>query len=307
MFMKSHFSPCGTYLHIALLERHESSQHEKKRGEGQHSSDISLLVATYKLCSTSPTRSPPSLVHRVRVDLDARTEFYVDNMPYTLSWTQDALYVSWSSNTLKVFRIELFRSDDTRNLVSTPKNLIYLPDSAVNSQVRFFPGQNASSPSRVVIGKVTNAFQINHAKSDPLPLISCFLTDEDLGGWENASVRSHDPADELEGQIELILDAFDVDGQFDCELSLIFLLRALKPSSHSENPYCGAQSSQTLVDDTRTFLQLSLLLGSLEAVGCHCSGGISSRMSHTCNALYVFRESNSSSCHYTVCERRTLQ
>lgn len=224
--MKFRFSECGRYLHVALLEGHRRAVRSKDKKEWGRSTDISLLVGTYRLCRLRPSRSPPCLIHRVKVELDTMGEIPVKNLPYTLTWTSDALFVTCSSRTLRVFRIKLFNPGrapyDCEEFVHKPCNLVYLPDSAAERKVWFFPSGAAEGKgkgkgaSRVVIGAAPDQILAKcDVKDSASPLISCFLTDQDLGGWEKASICLPVPVNRGIGQFDRNLEAFDSDE--DCD------------------------------------------------------------------------------------------
>ena len=245
--MKCQFSECGQFLHIAALEGRQNpvSRRELRKQRRQHSSSegqdtpqgkpqirLFLLVSTYRLSNRKTTRSPPWLIHRVKVDLGDRSDFSVSKLPYTLTWTTNDLYVTASQEKLLVYRIKLFAlacSDKQVNklaLVLVPRNTIFLPSTARFREVRFFPAEGAVN-ARVLIGSEDPMPKSSKGQNDSpaeviglggvlSPPIGVYLTDVDLGGW----IPSSDVAPIIEdvgiGRLDQKVERFDRDD--DCDL-----------------------------------------------------------------------------------------
>lgn len=201
--MKVHFSSCGQYLHIAALEGQPDVVDERRRSSRRSRPEqlrIDLLLSTYRLSSHKTARSPPSLVHRVKVSLGKHTRLNVLQLPFTFTWTASNLFVTQRATKLSVLRISLYR---TANLyaptvpehhVFRPKDMISLFDTAASRDTHFIPS-NSGTHATVVAGSESrvgdNALPKEASKATSTrgmlsPPIGWLLTDEDLGGWERS-------------------------------------------------------------------------------------------------------------------------
>ncbi|OCL03472.1 hypothetical protein AOQ84DRAFT_433927 [Glonium stellatum] len=109
IFIRAHFSPCGGYLHLVALEaRQDESPIE---GGPKPPLRLTLQVSTHRLSLHKTARSPPRLVFRTAIPLGTTTFIYASRLPYSLTWTPKAVYLTKSSLTLDVIKVPLFRSD----------------------------------------------------------------------------------------------------------------------------------------------------------------------------------------------------
>ncbi|CCM02990.1 uncharacterized protein FIBRA_05105 [Fibroporia radiculosa] len=239
IFMKCRFSACGRFLHIAALEGQQPVQ--KKGTQNRQGLDIAVLVSTYRLSSRKTSRSPPTLIHRVRVKLGNKESLSVTKLPYTVTWAANELYISCSDRLLRVHRVPLFKSaiedQEDEDAVLVPRKPIFLPETAMNRQVHYFPSRNEGSDeasnAHVLIGS-----EIRKKESQPLehdvefstigrtfvglqgefsPPIGCYLDDEsDLGGWGKSYDSTEIPGQLGIGCLDRRLEKFDFDD--DCDL-----------------------------------------------------------------------------------------
>jgi hypothetical protein len=148
------FSACGQYLHMASVDGFVVTDED-----GDKALALRLHISTYRLSKRKTTRSPPKLVYRTSINLNRsfseEDKLSVDNLPFTLTWTREHIYVAESRRELRVYRIPLYqevedrdRSDDAPKAVFTNSGDVFLPESALMRKVYFFPtlGQNASEP-----------------------------------------------------------------------------------------------------------------------------------------------------------------
>lgn len=220
--MKLHFSACGNYLHIASVEAQIGQIGGTKRRVQQLPPQlrICILLSTYRLSVRKTTRSPPSLIHRVKAELGEFSKLNVPRLPFTLTWTAHELFVTQSTSELRVMRIALFRDTNScmpmlpgHNIV-VPKNRTFLPDTAAERDVHFVPSADGKSGC-VLIGSKTRPRAHDkpprrlRCSKDPLlrmaaeildkvvpkkreilaPPIGCFLKEEDLGWVPRDEVR----------------------------------------------------------------------------------------------------------------------
>ncbi|KAI5116473.1 hypothetical protein M0805_001636 [Coniferiporia weirii] len=235
IFMKCHFSVCGGYLHIASLEgrREPIAKREKRKDEAQPVIKLALLVSTYRLCSKKPSRAPPSLIHRERIELRAVTSLTVSKLPFTLTWMPRELYFTCSDIVLKVYRISLFDSEGTvpgdKNSVLRPREIICLPNSAQEREVYFFPPADGDKTARIIIGSEVSAGgdtefeETGGVRLNLSPPIGCILHEKnDLGGWISSSDHSDSPKKEGVGRLDRPLEKFNPEE--DCDLEPFLFL-----------------------------------------------------------------------------------
>ena len=115
--VKLQFSPCGHFLHVASLEVRVKEVKGDPRCKNRHcfihhplpGLHLYMLVLTYRLSTSKPTRSPPVLLHRVKVDLGKHEgRLSVSHLPFVFTWTPRDLFVSRRGTNLEVFRIQFF-------------------------------------------------------------------------------------------------------------------------------------------------------------------------------------------------------
>jgi len=196
-----------------------------------------MLVLTYRLSASKPTRSPPVLLHRVKLDLGKHEgQLNVSQLPFVFTWTPRDLFISRRGTKLEVFRIQLFnestndgrRSDQS---VLGPMKKTLLPDSAALRDVYFVPlSDDHNGASIVVVGsemqlKVVLEPGLPDETSKPkkrrtyartlAPPIGAILQAEDVGGWIQAkgiSVPQRGSMGNLDMRKELFDPVDDCDG-----------------------------------------------------------------------------------------------
>ncbi|KAL3479827.1 hypothetical protein BJX99DRAFT_255263 [Aspergillus californicus] len=162
VFTKCHFSPCGKYLHIAILEARRKPPKEKKRTKKSKNPsstpsskkvlpplDLSLFVTTHRLSSRKTTRAPPTQISRAKIELGHFHSLPVSQLPFTVTWTPLELYFTISAQTLALYKVSLFPPrDGDGECVLVPREQIFLPATAETREVRFFgPQLETSAPA----------------------------------------------------------------------------------------------------------------------------------------------------------------
>ncbi|KAI0062760.1 hypothetical protein BV25DRAFT_1943480 [Artomyces pyxidatus] len=222
--VKVHFSACGRYIHIASLEAQTDDCDDTKPKTHKASSQVHelpelrlyLLLSTYRLSSRKTTRSPPSLVHRVKVDLGGHATLTVSRLPFTFTWTTTDVFVTHNANRLTVYRVALFRDANTcapaapEQNVLVPKNRTFLPDTADSRDVHFVPSNDGTHACVILATEMTEAMvgDASGTRGMLSPPVGCFLRKEDLGGW----IRSEDvpmPKGQGVGKLDRRREKFD--------------------------------------------------------------------------------------------------
>ena len=148
VFNKSRFSRDGRHLHFAALEaRPIEESPEEKKASANGCMDLFLQVSTHRLSSKKPARCPPRLCHRTTTPLGHKAKLHVGHLPYTLTWTDEHLYLAagTESQTLSVIKIPLFptaKSVTPQTPISPVRynqGSVFLPRMDLSRRVRYFP------------------------------------------------------------------------------------------------------------------------------------------------------------------------
>lgn len=247
--MKIHFSECGQFLHIATLEAQRKTPESKKDSETLPPIKPAVLVCTYRLSRGKTARSPPQQIHRMKLALGETTRLHVSKLPFTFTWTSKDLYFSCSGKSLQVYRIPLFSTTEEKaedlQPVWTPKKPFFLPYSASNRAVHYFPpAVNKSGkeqlPARIIIGSGFTALKdieaneaaeeygallvkrvIEHSSrgGEFYPPAGCHVDeDTNLGGWVDSHARANILQDRGVGRLDprIPVERFNPDD--DCDL-----------------------------------------------------------------------------------------
>ncbi|KAI0033878.1 hypothetical protein K488DRAFT_46741, partial [Vararia minispora EC-137] len=242
--MKLHFSVCGRFLHIASLEAQidgaagddsnvrRSSTRAPACAAPSAALRLSLVLGTYRLSATKPTRSPPVLVYRTKFSLGDHATLRVSRLPFSFRWTTRALYVVESAPDLRVFRVALFREEGDA-AVQVPRHKVFLPDTAREREVRFVPaldgghawviiGSESRVASAALIGNGDAGFEVAaedatfSGRPSIAPPVGCVLAERDLGGWmraEDVPVRRGRRVGKLDMRREKFDPVDDCDGE----------------------------------------------------------------------------------------------
>lgn len=172
IFTKVYFSANGRCLHLASLEAQKQSisKRPKNNTKSQHAKNqedpplrktllnLSLFVTMHRLSERKPTRSPPVLVHRVKVSLGKVASVSASLIPISITWTPRDLFCTVSDVTIFLLRVNLFASPchaitmnptlsektdkpESKFIdgVFNPKTNIFLPWSSLVRKIRYFP------------------------------------------------------------------------------------------------------------------------------------------------------------------------
>ena len=252
VFMKVHFSPCSKYLHIASLEARQARQSKSELKAGTKPGlALSVFISTHRLSTRKTTRSPPILIHRVKIILETTTSLCRTRMPVEVTWAEKEVYLSSSSdlNLLTLLRIDLFPPAKEAvpadyNAVSVPKLPILLPESARSRSVHYYPPQPNISHALIIIGswackpdsgdngKKATTFEDVRKENDTIqglpetvsPPIGFYVdVEKDLGGWGPSNAEEEIDKDKDKGQLKQKMEIFA--GEDDCDIEHYFFTK----------------------------------------------------------------------------------
>ena len=95
-------------LLLSLLS-YEKGAREDPYGKKPAQVLLTLQVSTHRLSVRKTVSSPPRLVFRTNIFLGKTKSVSVSTLPYTLTWTDQYLYLVKRDTKLNVIRIHLFR------------------------------------------------------------------------------------------------------------------------------------------------------------------------------------------------------
>jgi len=219
IFIRTHFSPCGGYLHLAALEARQDEL--PIEGGPKPPLRLTLQVSTHRLSLHKTARSPPRLVFRTAIPLGTTVSIYASRLPYSLTWTPKALYLTKSSLTLDVIKVPLFRPDPAAAggpiLAEVCRGPVFLPRSAelFLRPVYYFPPVPGVKAERrdqatVILGAQTPLPQLPPPpgakgmiarKHESAPPMGFFVQEQaQMGGWRKLESR-----DGAEGAMQGVL------------------------------------------------------------------------------------------------------
>ncbi|KAI9713540.1 MAG: hypothetical protein M1820_000922 [Bogoriella megaspora] len=240
VFVECHFSICGQYLHIASLEAKLDST--KKRadtaagGGESRSFNLAVFVSTHRLSKGKPCKSPPRLIHRVKISLGKYVLFSLKRPPVTLTWAEKDLYVTCSSNRLTVYRVAFFSKQEggSERSALVPRQPTFLPDSARARQVRYLPPKTPGDRAVVIIGSYCELSNLSrqvrlvpteaphsswemHIPPYESPPIGFFLHESDFGGWGLSMAEVDVTNMYRNGELNRMIEDFDPEDDCDIE------------------------------------------------------------------------------------------
>ena len=249
--MKCHFSPCSRYLHIVSLEAQQMKQSRSDIKAGNKPRlALAAFIATYRLSNRKTSRSPPSLIYRVKISLGSTNSLCPTRMPIEVTWSPKEVYLSSSSemNRLTLFRVDLFPpakdiADHEHNVVSVPKSPILLPASAQSRSVHYYPPQSNSTHALILMGswacrtdadgdeqkpaQEDASHQIDTVQGLPeavSPPIGFYVDlEKDLGGWGASNAEEEIDKDKDKGQLKQKMEIFS--GEDDCDIEHYFFTK----------------------------------------------------------------------------------
>ena len=237
-----YFSPCGSFLHVGSVEaiqRKSKSVPRTPRSLREKHYNLAFHVTTMRLSPIDPARDRPTIISRQCHALGVWTKPFVSTLPYSWTWTPAATYFTMTGPKLRVYRIPLTSphgvlsgkqaeakpaklSFCTPALITTPSETIFLPRSARERSVHFFPPREPSADEKSqsktpASGRNSTLIIGPRYGSKPSPPIGVYLSETDLGPWINiydkeGEERMRPPKRRFTGAFE----EFDEDD--DCDI-----------------------------------------------------------------------------------------
>ena len=249
--MKCHFSPCSRYLHIASLEAQQmkQSKDELKAGTKPRLA-LSAFISTHLLSTRKTTRSPPNLIHRVKMILGGTSSLHPTRMPVEVTWAEKEVYLSSSSDTdeLCLMKVDLFPPaidilDAGYNAVCVPKLPILLPSSARSRSVSYYPPRPNHTCALIIIGSWACEPDADDDGKNPTakeapstwdtiqglpdtvsPPIGFYVdVEKDLGGWGASNLEEEIDKGKDKGQLKQKMEIFAAED--DCDLEHYFFTK----------------------------------------------------------------------------------
>lgn len=210
--MNLRFSECGQYLHVGSVEGVRMLEKKRNLAGAPKVYALSIVVHTLRISSQEPHTHRPTLVTKQVHNLGIWKKLFFPTIPYTWTWTQANVYFSINGLTLRVYKIALPVPglkvwEDVP--ITTPSETVFLPHSAQERSVQYFPPRRPGNPSTVIIGPCYGA--------EPAPAIGVYLQDQDLGKWMDA--KEKDDLNSLRGLKRRATGKFeDFDTDDDCDI-----------------------------------------------------------------------------------------
>ena len=211
---------------------------------------LAAFITTYRLSNRKTSRSPPSLIHRVKISLGSTNSLCPTRMPIEVTWNPKEVYLSSSSeiNRLTLFRVDLFPPakdipDHERNVVSVPKLPILLPASAHSRSVHYYPPQSNGTHALILMGSWACKSENNDDERKPAQEDACneadtaqglpetvsppigFYVDveKDLGGWGASNAEEEMDQNKDKGQLKQKMEIFSAED--DCDIEHYFFTK----------------------------------------------------------------------------------
>ena len=211
---------------------------------------LSAFISTHRLSTRKTTRSPPTLIHRVKLTLGSTASLCPTRMPVEVTWAEKEVYLSSSSdlNQLTLLRVDLFQpvkdsAAADHEAVSVPKLPILLPESARSRSVHYYPPRPNTTLALIIIGswerkpdpdgdKERSGPEDAPDESDTIqglpetvsPPIGFYVdVEKDLGGWGASNVEEVIAKSEDKGQLKQKMEIFAAED--DCDIEPYFFTK----------------------------------------------------------------------------------
>ena len=187
----------------------------KRMKKSAYKPQLSVHIFTFQLSASKPSKSPPKTIFRTSINLGQCISPTLTQVPVSITWAGKEVYVILSYTQLVLYKIILFPNpeDPSSRNIFVPEKPIFLPRSAKDRRIRFFPAILRGGDCTKALLLISGCSGETSARPTGVYLSE----EEDLGGWTalSDSLRLIDDLrtkQRLEGKFE----NFDVED--DCDL-----------------------------------------------------------------------------------------
>ena len=210
--MNLHFSECGQYLHVGTVEAVRMLDKKKRMIQAPKVYGLTVVLQTLQISTSKSSINRPVTIAKRIHNLGIWKKLYFPTLPYTWTWTKSTAYFCINGLTLRVYKIPLAvpgAQIPDNEPITTPLETIFLPHSAQERSVQFFPPSSTAGQSTVIIGPQYG--------SEPSAAIGVFLNEKDLGPW--VDVKEKEDANCLRGLKRRQTGKFEeFDTDDDCDI-----------------------------------------------------------------------------------------
>ena len=209
--MDSYFPACGKFLYTLTVFASSIT------GEHWTQPDLVIILSSWSLSAKRPSARPPKELVETKVELGKWHRNKLADQPFSLTWTEEYVYLTCSSDRLLVYRLPLRKSQvsssghtvDTSTQVTQPSEEVTLPRTARCRRIQFFPGTSVEMDGVIIIGP-----RDGDQPANPMVI---YLPSGSLGAWETVvKADDLDVSKESYRKDEVHFETFD--DEEDCDL-----------------------------------------------------------------------------------------
>lgn len=210
--MNLQFSACGQYLYVGTVEAVRMIEKKKRDIRAQKVYGLTVVITTLRISSSKSSINRPVTIAKKIHNLGIWKKPYFPTIPYTWTWTKSSAYFCINGLTLRVYKIPLATPGvaiPENEPITTPSETIFLPYSAQERSVQFFPASLTAGVSTVIIGPQYGP--------EPSAATGLYLSEKDLGPW--VDVKEKEDANSLKGLKRRATGKFEeFDTDDDCDI-----------------------------------------------------------------------------------------
>lgn len=211
--MNLHFSENGELLYVATVEAVRLLDKKKSSpASAPKVYELTFVLTTLQISSENPVDERPTVLSQQLHSIGPWKKPYSSVIPYCWTWTKTEAYFSINGLTLQLYKISLAMPENVtanRGPITTPSETVFLPHSAQNRSVQYFPPRKPGAASTVIIGP--------HYGSEQSPPIGIYLQESDLGEWIDVQEKTDvSVLQRLKRRMTGKFEEFDTDD--DCDI-----------------------------------------------------------------------------------------
>lgn len=227
-------------MHVGSVEAQRRTSKSINSDPRKKHYDLTFHITTMRLSSTSPAKGRPTIISRQCHSLGVWINPLISILPYTWTWTPTAVFFTMTGFKLRVYRVPLPSPNDSSAkrqtsaeasrcspaLITTPRETIFLPRSARERSVHFFPSLEMASGSLRGILKGSDSGTRDKPNSTLIigprygpkasPPIGVYLSERDLGPWIN--VHDKEGEERMRPPKRRFTGAFEEFDEDDCDI-----------------------------------------------------------------------------------------